>query len=202
MINFIIPSVGRSTLKNTLKSLINQTNSNWQCWVGFDGLMSDQVDNDLLLDDGRIHYLFNDKRMGSKGYHGNSGMVRNWIISNIDNEYEWVGFVDDDDTLTTDYIERLEEEINYTYFDCCIFRMRYDPNNLKIIPPIGMCEIKQNFVGISFCVRKKFIDQNSLKFVNSNSEDYNFLENIHLKNGVMYLSEHITYNVNGHEYYG
>lgn len=200
MINFVIPSVGRSTLKSTLESLINQTNSNWECWVGFDGLEKDEVDDSLLINDSRIHYLFSTKKVGGKTKHGNAGLVRNWIISNIDNDYEWIGFVDDDDTLFSDYIVKLEEEIDYTDFDCCIFRMRYDPHNIKVIPPPGMCEVRQNFVGISFCVKKKFIIENDIKFINSDSEDYNFLENIHLKDGVIYLSEHITYNVNGHSY--
>ena len=200
MINFIVPSIGRPTLKSTLQSLINQTNPNWECWVGFDGLSKNQVEDTLLINDSRIHYLFSVDKVGEKKHHGNAGLVRNWIISNINNNYEWIGFVDDDDTLSSDYIERLIQNINYTDFDCCVFRMRYDAENIKIIPPLNMVEIRQNYVGISFCVKRNFIIDSNIKFINSNSEDYQFLENIHLKGGIIYLSEYITYNVNGHMY--
>lgn len=200
MINFVIPSIGRKTLKYTLESLLNQSNKNWNCYVGFDGLSEDDVDKNILISDARIHYLYSKDKKGKSDHHGNAGLVRNWIISNINDNYEWVGFVDDDDTLSSDYIEKLVQDINYTDFDCCVFRMRYDAENIKIIPPLNMVEIRQNYVGISFCVKKDFIINNNIKFINSNSEDYEFLENIHLKSGIIYLSEYITYNVNGHTY--
>ena len=200
MINFIIPSIGRKSLKYTLESLLNQSNKNWNCYIGFDGLSESDVDKSILISDARIHYLYSKNKMGKNDHHGNAGLVRNWIISNINNNYEWIGFVDDDDTLSSDYIERLIQDINYTDFDCCVFRMRYDAENIKIIPPPNMVEIRQNYVGISFCVKKDFIVNNNIKFINSNSEDYEFLENIHLKDGIIYLSEYITYNVNGYTY--
>lgn len=200
MINFIIPSIGRLTLKNTLESLISQSHSDWNCWVGFDGITKEELDTSILIEDSRINYLFSSEKQGNRKFHGNAGLVRNWIISSISNNYEWLAFVDDDDTLTHDYIEKLKEEIEYTDFDCCIFRMRYDANNQRIVPPYGMKVIQQNFVGISFCVNKIFINTNNIKFINSDSEDYNFLEQINNKNGEIYLSEHITYNVNGYSY--
>lgn len=202
MINFVIPSIGRSTLKNTLQSLIDQTNTNWQCWVGFDGLDKSQVDQSILVYDDRIHYLYLKEKLGIFGFNsginhtiGNAGFVRNYIISNIfGNDYEWIGFVDDDDTLRPYYIEKLQEEIDYTYFDCCIFRMKCGE---LIIPPIGMIEVVQNSVGISFCVQKKFIVDNNINFLNSSSEDYAMLETINNYGGIIYMSEYVTYNVLG-----
>ncbi len=195
MINFIIPSVGRPTLKNTLQSLIDQTNPNWECWVGFDGISESDVDKNILLDDPRIHYIYIKDKLGTFGSHniGNAGLVRNFIISNVfGNTYEWIGFVDDDDTLKPYYIEKLVEECNHTPFDCCIFRMK---SGDLIIPPVGMTEVIQNFVGISFCIKKQFIEDKNIKFINSTCEDYTFLETIHKEGGIIYMSEHITYNV-------
>lgn len=199
MINFVIPSMGRKTLKRTLESLIDQTDPNWQCWVGFDGLSENEVDKNILIEDTRIHYLYIKDKLGTSFYNsgvghntGNAGLVRNYIISNITNNYEWIGFVDDDDTLRSYYIEKLIEEIKYTSFDCCIFRMICGKT---IIPPLGMDQVVQNLVGISFCVKKKFIEDNKITFVNSSSEDYTMLESINNSGGEIYLSEHITYNV-------
>ena len=204
MINFIVPSVGRSTLKNTLQSLIDQKNPNWKCWVGFDGLDKSQVDEDLLIDDSRINYLYLKNRLGifthNSGVNGNTGSVgkvRNYLIEQIDNDYEWIGFVDDDDTLRPYYIEKLlEEKNNNITFDCCIFRMI---NGSVIITPLNTNQVIQNLVGISFCVKKNFIKEKGIKFENSTCEDYRILELIHNSGGEIYMSEHITYNVRGND---
>lgn len=200
MINFIIPSVGRNTIKNTLESLIKQSNPNWECWVGFDGLSESEIDKNLLIDDHRFHYLFSNDKLGCFNFEGNAGLVRNWIISSITNNYDWIGFVDDDDTLTGDYVEKFQREISKNDFDCCVFRMRYDPDNDKVLPPLGYYILRISCVGISFCVKRKFLIDNDIKFINSDYEDYNFLEQICFKNGKIHISDYITYNVNGYQY--
>lgn len=201
MICFIIPSIGRSTLKYSLNSLLNQTNPNWSCVVGFDGKSESDVDTTILVDDTRIKYLYFSKKQGKSDHHGNAGLVRNSILKEIEDS-EWIGFLDDDDTLSRFYVEILNLESSKTDFDCCVFRMRYDSNDDRVIPPFNMNHIQQNYVGISFCVRKSFIDKHQLKFINSNSEDFDFLSKISECGGKIYLSPHITYNVNGHQYYG
>lgn len=205
MINFIVPSVGRKTLKNTLLSIVNQKNSNWECWVGFDGLSENDVDESVLIHDERIHYLFIDKKIGKFDYSsglcrptGNAGLVRNYILSQIDNSFDWVGFVDDDDTIRSIYVDKLVEETTYNTFDCCVFRMQHDDkinNNIVIIPPIGMTDIVQNYVGISFCVRRSFLTSTGTEFLNSSSEDFSFIKNICDSGGSIYISEHIVYDV-------
>jgi hypothetical protein len=52
----------------------------------------------------------------------------------------------------------------------------------NIIPPFDMNVLQQNFVGISFCVRTKFLKSHNIGFVNNNAEDFLFLQEIH-KNG-------------------
>ncbi|MFZ9740379.1 MAG: glycosyltransferase [Candidatus Nanopelagicaceae bacterium] len=205
MINFIVPSVGRKTLTNTLNSLVNQNNKEWQAWVGLDGICESEFDKSILLDDSRIHYVFIKDRLGDFDHNpvverptGNAGKVRNYLISLIDNEYDWIGFVDDDDTLRETYIDKLIEEIEYTSFDCCIFRMIHDDkknNTTVIVPPYGMNQVVQNFVGISFCVSKSFLNRTGVKFTSSSFEDYTMLESIHNANGEIYMSEHLVYDV-------
>jgi hypothetical protein len=200
MIGFVVPSIGRDSIKFTLQSLTNQTNPNWKCWVGFDGKCEDDIDKNNLIEDSRINYLYFKDKLGVSAHHGNAGYVRNSIISHITEDCDWIGFVDDDDTLSKFYIEILELEKTKFKFDCCIFRMRYDEDNQKVIPPFGMNHLQQNYVGISFCVSKKFIAENNIKFTNDNAEDFKFLKEINDKGGKIYISPHITYNVNGHSY--
>ena len=194
MINFVVPSLGRKTLKNTLQSLIDQTNPNWKCWVGFDGLSIKEIESDILIDDERINYIEIKPKLGIAGHHGNAGKVRNYIIDQIDNDYEWIGFVDDDDSIRPYYIDSLIKEIEENTFDCCVFRMKLNEN---IIPPMHFKnQIIQNFVGISFCVKKEFIDKNNIKFINYNAEDFNYLEQINNSSGEIIISDSITYDVN------
>jgi glycosyltransferase involved in cell wall biosynthesis len=40
MITFIIPTIGRKTLINSIESIINQTNTDWKIIVIFDGIKS------------------------------------------------------------------------------------------------------------------------------------------------------------------
>lgn len=205
MINFVIPSVGRKSLKNTLLSIVNQSNTNWECWVGFDGLCQNDIDENLLIQDKRIHYLFLGEKRGKFDYSsgltrptGNAGLVRNSIISQIDNVFEWIGFVDDDDTIRPDYIDSLIAELNIRTFDCCVFRMQHIDkinNKIIIIPPIGMTSIAQNYVGISFCVRRSFLGHSKVEFFNSSSEDFSFIKQIQDSNGVIFISENVVYDV-------
>jgi len=205
MINFIVPSVGRKTLTNTLNSLVSLSNQNWEAWVGLDGISEDDFDKNILVEDSRIHYVFIKDRMGDFDHNpaverptGNAGRVRNYLISLINNQYNWIGFVDDDDTIRPHYIDRLVEEINYTSFDCCIFRMVHDDkknNRRLVVPPYGMNQVVQNCVGISFCVKKSFLDNTGVKFTSSSFEDYTMLESIHNADGEIYMSEHLVYDV-------
>lgn len=196
MIGFVIPSIGRETLKYSLQSLVNQTDSDWKCWVGFDGKSEDQIHKDILINDDRINYLYFSEKKGKSAYHGNAGLVRNAIIRNVDTDINWIAFLDDDDTLSEYYVEIFELEKTKSNFDCCVFRMRYDKDNQKIVPPFGMNYLAQNFVGISFCVRKEFVDKNQVFFENNNAEDFMFLKQVNDKGGKIHISPHVTYNVN------
>jgi hypothetical protein len=179
MIDFIVPSLGRETLPNSTNSLLNQTNPNWRCYVGFDGLDESQISSDLLVEDSRIQYLYLKEKLGTSEFHGNAGRVRNRIMESIENPSEWTGFLDDDDALSQYYVEILNNELEKEVCDCYVFRMNHGGN---IIPPFDMNVIQQNYVGISFCVRTEFLKSHNIGFVNNNAEDFLFLQEIH-KNG-------------------
>ena len=86
-VTFIIPSIGRDTLKTTICSLINQTNSNWKAIIIFDG-----INPTIWTNDNRITMI----KCTKLGKNKNSaGLVRNYGI--LLAKTEWIAFVDDDD---------------------------------------------------------------------------------------------------------
>ena len=192
MIDFIIPSVGRLTLKKSLESLINQTNPNWRAYVGFDGLNEDQIDKNILIEDDRIIYFYLPQKLGTSSFHGNAGQVRNKIISLINQRNQWTGFLDDDDTISKHYLEILENEIKKEYYDCYVFRM---DNNGSIIPPLDVNTLIQNHVGISFASNTSFLNENNIVFCNDNAEDFKFLMEISKYNGDIKILPFICYYV-------
>ena len=139
-ITFIIPTVARTSLNNSLNSLLKQTDSEWCAYVGFDGLTEEQIKTDLIKDD-RIKYFYLPKTGFLKNVdfkaqnHSKAGNVRNQLLKK-QFQSEWIGFLDDDDTLTSDYVERLKLESNKNDFDCCVFRSREEFNIFYVVRPL------------------------------------------------------------------
>lgn len=191
MISFIIPSIGRPTILNTITSLLNQTNNDWKCLIGFDGIKQEELNLELPKDD-RISYFYIDKKLGQIHHkHNHAGKVRNYLMSKV--ETDWIGFVDDDDTLETKYIEWFNNEKSNNNFDCLLFKMKF-ADKPNIIPPYGCSSLIEGQVGISFVVNRNFI-QNKIEFINYVSEDYVFLKEIEKHNGIIQFSNHIAYKV-------
>ena len=180
-ITFIIPTIGRETLDRTIESLINQTNPNWNCIVVFDGIESRE------FPDERIKTMSSVKLGNFTNIHGTSGLVRNEGMKKV--VTEWIGFVDDDDTIHPEYVETLEKK--YLEHDLVIWRMKF--NNGIIVPKLNDESIYCGNVGISFCYKNK----DDLIFEkNWDGEDFTFVENlINLKFNYVITPE-IYYNVN------
>jgi hypothetical protein len=73
--------------------------------------------------------------------------------------------------------------------------MSYDKEEQKVLPPENLNQIKLNSVGISFAVRKEFIQKHGIQFINGSVEDYIFLKAVEDKGGKIRFSNHIVYNV-------
>lgn len=197
-ITFIIPSVARESLNKSLNSLLKQTDNDWCAYVGFDGLTEDQIKLQIIKDD-RIKYFYLPKTGFLKNVdfkaqnHSKAGSVRNQLLEKeIDSK--WIGFLDDDDTLTSDYIEGLKLESNKNNFDCCIFRMILKDGT--IIPRYGNNSLYIGNVGISFVVKTEFLKQNNIFFESSESEDFDFIKKLFETKAKIYISDYITYKVN------
>jgi glycosyltransferase involved in cell wall biosynthesis len=182
LITFIIPTIGRSTLQNTLDCLINQSNPNWKAIVIFDGIFSS-----IIYADPRIRIIESPKL----GEGTNSaGLVRNYGITFADTE--WVAFVDDDDNLSRRYVEIFIEESNaYTLADIIIFRMIHEAG---IMPALSTKTFYFEHVGISFAVKKKVFDEGHV-FIPSKKEDFVYLDEARNKKYNIMISPYVTYFV-------
>lgn len=188
LITFIIPTINRSTLINTLESLEKQTNSNWKSICVFDNVIPDDDIKLKLESDSRFKYIILTEKVGKN--HNSAGLVRNIGIEQCDTE--WIGFVDDDDTLTPYYVQRLEEELIISLdIECIIFRMRSDNN---IFPLTNALDFEKGQVGISFCYKLKLFYE-GLKFIPDAFEDFILLDRIRSNKKKILISPYITYVV-------
>ena len=184
-LTFIIPTIGRDSLIDTVRSLLHQNNDQWKAIVIFDG-----IEPTIGSNDKRITIIKSDKKLGE---HVNSaGNVRNYGIQFATTE--WIAFVDDDDSISNDYVDIFYWEIkNKSYIEILLFRMLDDG---KVKPNLNLLDgdLQLQDVGISFAVKKTIFDQ-GLEFIASPLEDFNFLNNCVKAGYVLVISPYITYYV-------
>jgi glycosyltransferase involved in cell wall biosynthesis len=182
-ITFIIPSIGRDSLIKSVESIIAQSDSDWSIIIIFDG-----VYKNIDIIDSRIKYIEIEKT-GNINKMNSAGLVRNIGFKYIEDS-KWIGFLDDDDTISSDYIEKLKEEEKITpNIDLCIFRMTY--KNGYVLPSEYERNIQRNKVGISFAIKSYVI--NNVQFTNNPFEDFIFLKEAQIKNYKIVISPYITY---------
>lgn len=183
-ITFIIPTIGRSTLRRTLQSLQDQTNQNFKCIVVFDG-----IDPTITVDDNRFKII----RTNKLGQASNSaGLVRNEGMKLVNTE--WIGFVDDDDTLSNTYVDKFYAEIEQTPdASTIIFRM-LESDGKTVLPRPNHKDFYVNEVGISFAMKKSLFTE-GFSFIPSSTEDYALLDKIRSHKRKMVISPYCTYFV-------
>ena len=181
MITFIMPSLNRPTIVDSIQSLLKQTNPNWKCIIIYDG-----VDGADFKDD-RIKIIKIDKTGIINPIHGQSGLVRNFGIK--ETKTEWIGFLDDDDTLHQDYVKDLFEK--YSKYDFVVWRMVYA--NGMILPRPDNDELSFGNVGISFCFKNKF--ENLLFENNRNGEDYDMVTKLKSLTSNFIVAPEVYYNI-------
>ena len=177
-VTFIIPTINRESLEQSINSLKSQTNSNWFCKVIFDGV--DVID----FNDDRIECVKIEKNGFIGPNNGQAGLVRNIGIGLV--KTEWVAFLDDDDTVNSDYVDLLLNKYNNR--DFVIFKMKY--KNGLVLPKDNT--IIFGNVGISIAFK------NSLesKFKNNrDGEDFDFIIDLKNKSSNFCVSDEIMYNV-------
>lgn len=179
-VTFIIPTISRETLDRTLRSLVEQGEDDWNAVVVADAV----EDFKPPIRDNRIVCLNLKDKLGSSN-HG--GEVRNQGLCHANGE--WIGFVDDDDRLDSEYTYRLKAESHGS--DLVVFRMKYPDG--AVLPEgaeLGCCQ-----VGISFAIRTSFLRSQSLRFGNLDTEDWDFIHRAMDRNARVRISKHIAYYV-------
>lgn len=168
-VTFVIPSKGRKTLANTLCSLYEQTNNNWNAVVCFDAV------EPTISKTNKIESIVTSIKLGEG--HNSAGKVRNYAFKHIIEHYndsQYIGLVDDDDILDERYVSALFEEASFNKMpDIVLFSMIYTNGTRypKSKKPISQME---NEVGISFAIKREVIE-GGLIFDPSSGEDYQFL---------------------------
>lgn len=190
---FIIPTIGRDSLKNSINSLLNlKGNYIWKAIIIFDG-----IKNNLVNYDNNNNLIFLEiNKCGNIDIKNNSGLVRNkgieFILKNkIISKY--ISFLDDDDTLNPNFIINLYNEEKIFDFECIIFRMMY--NNFKIVPHQLTTKIERKNIGISIALKYDLIENNNFRFINHPYEDYIFINKIKYNKKKILISKYVNYFV-------
>ena len=186
-ITFIIPSIGRDSLKYSIESLKNQTCENWKAIIVFDGCKN-SLDKNVI--DNRFSVYEIDK---TSCVITHASEVRNYAIQYVDTK--WIAFLDDDDTISNDYVEYFLKQTNIFQFDLFIYRMIN--KDLKIFPSLESKDIIPCDIGISFIAKKTIFD--SIQFKNSHCEDYDFLNLVKNNKHLILISNTIKYFVKSFE---
>ena len=186
-VTFITPSLNRPTLPRAIQSLYNQTDTRWKSIIIYDN-----VDATLAFDAKKIKTLNTDSKLGvitnNKQPHNQAGLVRNAGLEKVDTK--WTAFLDDDDTLTPNYVELLLSK--YSEFDLVIFKMHCTKNNL-IIPRHWLPAIRFANVGISFAFKTP--KEPILFDRNDGGEDFEFVKKL-VERGYKYtVTEEVCYHV-------
>lgn len=197
MITFIIPSIGRESLFYSIESLINQTIEDWTAIIVLDGITVNMLNSETLnlLEDER----FEVHEIEKTGLNINqAAKVRNYGMSVINDNTEWIAFLDDDDTIARDYIEIFKNEL-MTYPDCDVYIYRMINNEHRIIPKLTSLNFQVCDVGISFII-KRSIYVTGLEFEPDGAEDYIYLNKIRKAGYKMIISPYVKYYVRNFEY--
>ena len=186
-ITFIIPTIGRTTLKRSILSIINQTVKEWNAIIVFDGL-EPNIDDIQIKSDSRIKIVKTPKKQGKN--INSAGLVRNYGMKMV--ETQWIAFLDDDDTISNDYIETFHKELDINKdFDVLIFRMQMED---RIVPKLSSTNFKICDVGISF-VMKREIFRKGLSFIANGAEDFLYLNSIRKAEYRIIISPYVRYFV-------
>ena len=187
-ITFIIASTGNELLTNTINSLLNLSDDNWKAIIVLDG-----VKNNLLINDIRVSIIESDNNLNTVN---RISFIRNVGLKNISSS-EWVGFLDEGDHLSTDYINNLKDEISKTdNLDVCIFRMGYE--NKFVLPEKKDKTIIRCKVGISFAFKKNIL--NKIFFKDELYEDYLYLKELEKNKYKIIISQYVSYFVKTKSY--
>ena len=161
---FLIPTINRSTLKRSVDSVYAQTDQDWGIVVAWNGLVD--VPQAFKTDDPRVkHVTSGGKFLG----HDNVGAeTRNLGLAVA--EGEWIANLDDDDTVTPDYVACLKKEAEG--FDLIHFRTLYPDPASDTRPSRGQYAFRADTVCNSHAFRLAFVREHNITYIDDKNEDW------------------------------
>lgn len=162
-------------------SLFQQSDPDWNAIVIGDGC---KITN--RIEDPKITYIEADKQVGG------AGIVRNIGLELVTSS--WVAFVDDDDFLKDNYVERIK--FYSGNYDLIQFSYK-DLETGRVQPPHFLNKLVECDMGISFCAKVSFINKFNIRFTPGGIEDYRFLKAC-LDSGAKYVITHEILYLVGH----
>ena len=190
MITFILPSIGRPSLIYPIQSLLKQSDNTWKCIIVLDGCkLPDNCVNIIENNIDKFIILPIEKR--GAGTNNGAGYVRNAASNIIDTE--WVAFIDDDDTISPEYVKNANSIIkeNRT-IDCILFRAIV-PQGV-VVPDPKSLDIQQGRTFISYCCKTSVFKE--IQFKQGKDEQYEFISSIKNRGYKILLSKYIMYGIN------
>ena len=126
-------------------------------------------------------------RITKIGFSNCAGLVRSAAAPHV--RGEWVAFLDDDDTVFSNYVQALVEA---PQADLIVFRMVMGNRIVPHPACRNASQLRGGDVGISFSVKSDIFK--SILMRPSEYEDYTFIDNVR-KTHTVRVSDAVTYNV-------
>jgi glycosyltransferase involved in cell wall biosynthesis len=176
--------MNRTTIHKAIKSLDDQTDQDWELRIVWDGDL-EKLPHHRILEHPKIGCIWAGRKVGS------AGQLRNMAINRTDGT--WIGFLDDDDWLKSTYVEHLKL---WPTRDLVIFTY-VNPETGETHPDPKATDFRSCDVGISFAIRKDFVDKHNLQFFKHQIEDYEFLARCKRAGANYILTHDVQYYVSG-----
>ena len=178
---FIIPTIGRNTLKRAIESVLALDNT--LVLVVYDGFNQKPP---IIHDD--VIYLETKKPCKNAGIVRNLGI--SYIAKNVNTSY--ISFLDDDDIIKPDFNLVVK---NHKKYDVLIHSIEfpYHPNGRKKLPIKSGTGIHRGNMGIAMSIKANILHKYDIKFTNDKGEDYIFAKSLIDKGCSHYKTGIITY---------
>ena len=187
-VTFVIPSIGRPSIHESIRSLLAQRIPAWKAIVVFDAVDEPPSIGGPSLDP-RIRMIHLPEKTGSRNNWG--GDVRNVAMQEVDTE--WLAFLDDDDMVVENYLDMFEEELRATpNLDVVLFRIKYHD---KIIPQFDNVDFFPGNIGIAAIMRASLCHDESFYFMPGGDEDLRLFSKLREAGKRIVISPYVGYYV-------
>jgi len=188
-VTFVIPSLATKFLPNAINSLRDQTDPRWIAIVGFDHREPTIEPDEKISVFKHTGYSAkgDDCIYCIEGLKSGAGPVRNSCVAKATTD--WVAFLDEDDIVTPDYVEKLASESEGN--DAVSFRMLFTHGSWLAPHTATVDNFTHGSIGISFACRRSIFEK--CHFTRGRGEDFRMLRDIRTAGFRIKISNYLTY---------